>query len=278
MCVPGSRGAGGELVGMLLNLGGAHGPFFTRSLVLFTDSSGTTGVGEVPGGEGIRRTLDDACDLVAGRPIRRSDAILDAVRAAFGHLDARGRGPLTHDPGVAVHALTAIEAALLHLMGRLLDVPVAALLGDGVQRRTVPVLGNLFSIGDRRKTGLPYEAPPDGADGWLRLRREETLTPDAIVRQAEAARERYGFADFKLKGAVFRGDEDADAVRSLAERLPGVRINLDPNGAWSVRPPRQCTGGRPRLRRRSVRRRARLLRARDDGGAPPRHRHKHDRR
>ena len=35
---------------MLMNLSGAHGPYFTRNLVILTDSSGATGVGEVPGG------------------------------------------------------------------------------------------------------------------------------------------------------------------------------------------------------------------------------------
>jgi glucarate dehydratase len=219
---------------MLLNLGGAHGPFFTRNVLLLTDSSGATGVGEVPGGEGIRRTLEDARGLIVGRPIGRSDEILNSVRAAFGHLDAGGRGPLTHDTRITVHALTAIESALLDLMGRFLGVPVAALLGDGVQRRTIPMLGYLFYIGDRNKTDLPYEAPPKDADGWFRVRREEALTPEAIVRQAEAARERYGFADFKLKGGVLRGEEEAEAVRALAARFPDARINLDPNGAWSL--------------------------------------------
>jgi glucarate dehydratase len=38
---------------MLLNLSGAHGPFFTRKLVILGDSAGRTGVGEVPGGEKI---------------------------------------------------------------------------------------------------------------------------------------------------------------------------------------------------------------------------------
>ena len=39
---------------MLLNLSGAHAPFFTRNLVVLTDADGRTGVGEVPGGEKIR--------------------------------------------------------------------------------------------------------------------------------------------------------------------------------------------------------------------------------
>lgn len=42
--------------GMLLNLSGAHGPFFTRNIVILKDNAGHTGVGEVPGGERIRQT------------------------------------------------------------------------------------------------------------------------------------------------------------------------------------------------------------------------------
>ena len=34
---------------MLLNLSGAHGPCFTRNIVILTHSSGHVGVGEVPG-------------------------------------------------------------------------------------------------------------------------------------------------------------------------------------------------------------------------------------
>src|SRR5436309_8266030 len=54
---------------MLLNLSGAHGPFFTRNIVILKDSAGHTGVGEVPGGEKIRQTIDDARTLLVGRPI-----------------------------------------------------------------------------------------------------------------------------------------------------------------------------------------------------------------
>lgn len=45
---------------MLLNLSGAHGPFFTRNIVILQDSAGHTGLGEVPGGEKIRQTLEEA--------------------------------------------------------------------------------------------------------------------------------------------------------------------------------------------------------------------------
>ena len=175
---------------MLLNLSGAHGPFFTRNLVILTDSDGNTGVGEVPGGEPIRRTLEDARTIVTGRSIGDYHAMLADMRRAFADRDAGGRGAQTFDLRIAVHAVTAVESALLDLLGQHLGVPVAALLGDGQQRDRVQALGYLFFVGDRTKTDLAYQSAADeaaDADEWLRIRHEEALTPEAVVRLAEAA-------------------------------------------------------------------------------------------
>lgn len=219
---------------MLLNLSGAHGPFFTRNVVILRDQTGRQGVGEVPGGESIRQTLEDAKPLVVGKPIGDYNAVLARVREQFAGRDAGGRGLQTFDLRVTIHAVTAIEAALLDLLGQYLGVPVAALLGEGQQRQTVEALGYLFYVGDRRKTDLPYRSGEAEQDGWLRLRDEEALTAEAIVRLAEAAYDRYGFNDFKLKGGVLAGAEEMAAVELLAGRFPQARITLDPNGAWSL--------------------------------------------
>ena len=219
---------------MLLNLSGAHGPFFTRNLVVITDSAGRTGVGEVPGGESIRQTLDDARAIVVGRSIGDVQTVLNEVRRRFAYRDVGGRGEQTFDLRTTVHAVTALESALLDLLGQHLEVPVAALLGNGIQRREVPVLGYLFYIGDRRRTDLSYVADSDASDDWSRLRHEPALTPESVVRLAEAAHARYGFADFKLKGGVFSGQAEVEAVTALAERFPEARVTLDPNGAWSL--------------------------------------------
>ncbi|HZW21456.1 glucarate dehydratase [Noviherbaspirillum sp.] len=220
---------------MLLNLSGAHGPYFTRNIVLLTDSSGKTGVGEVPGGEKIRQTLEDARPLVVGQPIGGYHNILNAVRKAFNDRDAGGRGLQTFDLRVTIHAVTALEAALLDLLGQFLDVPVAALLGNGQQREQVEMLGYLFYVGDRKATDLPYPSEPDADNDWFRLRHEKAMTPEAVVRLAEAAYERYGFNDFKLKGGVLRGEEEIAAVTALAERFPKARVTLDPNGGWLLK-------------------------------------------
>ncbi|HWI14855.1 MAG TPA: enolase C-terminal domain-like protein, partial [Burkholderiales bacterium] len=219
---------------MLLNLSGAHGPFFTRNILILEDSSGRIGVGEVPGGEKIRKTLEDAKPLVIGQSIASYRNVVKAVRDRFADRDAGGRGLQTFDLRVTIHAMTAIEAALLDLFGQFVGLPVAALLGEGQQRTSVEVLGYLFYIGDRARTDLPYRSEREAADDWFRLRNEPALTPETVVRLAQAAQKRYGFQHFKLKGGVLRGEEEIDAIRALKHAFPAARVSIDPNGAWRL--------------------------------------------
>jgi glucarate dehydratase len=220
---------------MLLNLSGAHGPFFTRNLLVLTDSAGRTGVGEVPGGEKIRQTLEDARAVVVGQPIGAHHRLVQQVGKAFADRDSGGRGLQTFDLRTTIHAVTAVESALLDLLGQHLGVPVAALLGEGQQRDAVEMLGYLFFIGDKARTDLPYAGDPGADNDWFRLRHEKAMTPEAVVRLAEAAHERYGFNDFKLKGGALRADEEIEAVKALHERFPQARVTLDPNGGWLLK-------------------------------------------
>jgi glucarate dehydratase len=172
---------------------------------------------------------------VESRSVWDLHAILGKMRSRFADRDSGGRGVQTFDLRTAIHAITAVESALLDLQGQHMGLPVAALLGEGQQRDAVQVLGYLFFVGDRRKTGLPYAGEPDAADDWKRLRHETAMTPEAVVRLAEAAQARYGFQDFKLKGGVLRGEEEVEAVRALHERFPTARVTLDPNGGWLLK-------------------------------------------
>jgi glucarate dehydratase len=228
---------------MLLNLSGAHSPFFTRNVVIIRDSAGNQGVGEVPGGEMIRRTIEDAGELIIGRSIGAYQSLLREVRNQFTSRDANGRGLQTFDLRVTVHAVTAIECGLLDLLGQHLGQPVAELLGEGLQRRSVEMLGYLFFVGDRTRTPLDYSDGNGGVDEWMRIRHDQAVTADGIVRLAEAAHARYGFNDFKLKGGVLPGQAEIEAVTALSERFPQARITLDPNGAWSLEDAvRLCSG------------------------------------
>lgn len=219
---------------MLLNLSGAHAPFFTRNLAIVTDSDGRTGVGEVPGGEAIRATISHASEVLVGQPVVRYRSLLRAVADRYADRDAGGRGQQTFDLRTTVHAVTALESSLLDLAGQEQGVPVAELLGDGQQRDRVPMLGYLFYVGDPDRCDLPYLREGSG-DTWERRRREAALTPGDVVELAEAAQARYGFSDFKLKGGVLAGEEEVEAVTALARRFPEARITLDPNGGWLLR-------------------------------------------
>ncbi|KTS26989.1 glucarate dehydratase [Pantoea stewartii] len=219
---------------MLLNLSGAHSPFFTRNIVILEDNAGNTGLGEIPGGEKIRQTLEEAAAQVVDKTVGEYKNILNLVRTTFADRDAGGRGNQTFDLRTTIHVVTGIEAALLDLLGQHLGVNVASLLGDGQQRDSVEMLGYLFYVGDRRKTTLPYQNQDSETCDWYRLRHEEALTPGAVVRLAEAAYEKYGFNDFKLKGGVLNGHDEAEAIAALAKRFPQARITIDPNGAWSL--------------------------------------------
>ncbi len=220
---------------MELNLSGAHAPYFTRNILVLEDTQGNIGVGEVPGGEKIAATLRDCAAIVTGASIADYRSVLQRVQATFADRDASGRGLQTFDLRTTIHVVTAVESAMLDLLGQYLNLPVAALLGsEGQQRDSVKMLGYLFYIGDRKKTDLDYLSDEKSDIAWYRLRHEEALTPEAVVALAEATRERYGFKDFKLKGGVLEGAEEVKAVTALKRRFPDARITLDPNGAWSL--------------------------------------------
>ncbi len=234
---------------MLFNLCGAHAPYFTRNLVILKDNAGRTGVGEVPGGEGIRQALERTRGLVVGQSIGLYNGILNAVRRNLAGGKAAHRTSV-HQVTSAAEAqvlkqpheinlrmdnvVTAVEAALLDLLGQHLGVPVCELLGAGRQRDTVRMLSYLFYIGDRRQTNLPYLEDGKAKAEWYRLRHEAAMTPAEIVRLAEASADRYGFADFKLKGGVMAGEAEIEAVAAIKRRFPEARVTLDPNGAWSL--------------------------------------------
>ena len=225
---------------MLLSLSGCHAPLFARNIVLITDSAGHTGIGETHGGDKITAALESYKELVIGRPIgqwRRIVYELGHGRAVDPYQDGEGlqRLDLKKMLSFVVHAEGAVEAALLDLLGQYMDLPVCALLGNGQQRDAVRILGYLFYVEDNRKSPDAYLMEDDSPVAWHRVRRHPALTPEAIVAQAQAAKEYFGFKDFKLKGGVLEGEKEMEAVRALKKAFPDARINIDPNGAWSLK-------------------------------------------
>ena len=220
---------------MELNLSGAHAPYFTRNVVILRDSDGRVGCGEVPGGTKITNALIESIPFVTGSRVPDYRNTLLRVKKM---LDSKGekdeRGLQTFDLRTGVHVLTAIEAPCLDLLGQFLGMPVCDLLGEGRQRNEVRYLGYLFFTGDRKKTDLPYMDESDSDCDWYRIRNEEIMTPEKVVEAAEAVQKKYGFKDFKLKGGVMPGNKEIECIRALKKRFPDARIDLDPNGCWSL--------------------------------------------
>ena len=220
---------------MLLNLSGAHGPMFTRNVTIMWTDEGKTGVSEVPGGPKIENIIKGSKNLIIGTQIGDYKRVLQEIEEKYAGVDKGGRGNQTYDERTLVHAVTAVETCFLDLLGKHFHLPVAALLGDGQQREKVGVLGYLFYVGDAKKTDLPYLQNDDNSDAWGRTRRLPHMTPESIVEEAKAAYERYGFKTFKLKGGVFDGEEEVKAIKALHKAFPDARLDLDPNGAWSLK-------------------------------------------
>ena len=218
----------------LLNLSGGHGPVFIRNVVILKDNAGNTGIGETPGGEAIRKTLEDSKELVLGRRLGDMNSVLNEISIKFSRLDEHGRGNQTFDQRIMIHVLTGLESAFLDLTGQILGVPVAALLGGGIQRKKVEVLGYLFFVGDYKKTSLEYLQAPSRGTSWEQIRRKEALDASSIVQQAKATKELFGFSTFKLKGGVLDGQLECDCICALAEEFPEAGLTIDPNGAWSL--------------------------------------------
>lgn len=223
---------------MLLTLSGAHSPFFTRNIVVMKDSSGQLGIGEIHGGEHITRQLERYKPFLIGKPIGEWKNLVCAIKSG-NYISAEDNGLGLQELDLknlrfVVHPEAAVESALLDLVGKFLGVPVASLLGDGMQRDSVPFLGYLFFVGDAAKTGLPYISEDTSSDPWYRMRRKPAMTAEAIIDQVHAVKERYGFRDFKLKGGVFQGEKEMEAVFGLKKEFPDAHINIDPNGAWSL--------------------------------------------
>ncbi len=162
---------------MEMTLSGAHGPLFTRNLVVLKDSQGHQGVGEIHGGDYTCQCLKECIPLVVGQEIGRYRSVLGAIH--------RGGKPAEGDDGEGIQTLDisklkfvvraewAVECALLDLLGQHLGVPVCELLAEGRQRERVEVLGYLFYVSDKEKTDLGYIDESDSPDAWFRMRRRK---------------------------------------------------------------------------------------------------------
>lgn len=203
----------------LLNASGCHGPYFLRNIVELSTDAGIVGLGEVPGGEGTLRALEQAKSVVLGK-------------SAFAY---RGMGRVLNAIGGSCY--TAVEMACLDACGKATNRRVCELLGGPV-RDPVEFAAYLFyryapdhpivladpHLVDARGKG------DKALDGWGEVR-----SPESMAALADGFKKRWGFRVFKLKGGVLDPALERESLAAMADKLgTGSLLRIDPNGRWKV--------------------------------------------
>jgi len=164
-------------------------------LVQIHTDEGLVGVGEAPGPTlpTIRTMIDaELTQFLIGQDPLRVEWLVHRMEEFTRNWSRMG-----------AYAISGIEIALLDLKGKVLDVPVAELLG-GFCRDRVPVVGYLFID-----------------------------SPEANAQKAGALVD-VGYTELKLKvGRDF--EQDHDTIAAIRDRVgPDVKIRIDANMIWSV--------------------------------------------
>lgn len=207
----------------LLNTVGVHEPFALRAILQVHTDAGVVGLGETYGDAGHLARLRLAADAVTGAdPFNVNDLRTRISRALAADSTEGGHGMsgMVTGSSTADRVLSPFDVAALDIQGKLLGVPVSALLGGAV-RESVPFSGYLFY----KWAGHPGS----DEDSW-----GAALDPEGIVEQARRMVTSYGFTALKLKGGVFEPDAEAAAVEALRAEFPDLPLRIDPNGAWTV--------------------------------------------
>jgi glucarate dehydratase len=189
----------------LLNSKGVHQPYALRAVVELVTDEGLVGLGETYGDDAELERLRAVAPRLVGLDPFDLNGLTAAVRTVHPGLAARA----------AAIVVAGFEVACVDLQGKALGLPACTVLGGRV-RDTVPYAGYLF-----------YKWA--GEDPW-----GEALDPAGIVAQARRMVDTWGFTSLKLKGGVFRPEEEIEAVLALREAFPDHPLRLDPNTAWTV--------------------------------------------
>lgn len=182
---------------------GVSYPARIRVIVRLTTDDGLTGVGET--GPSAVHTVHR--DDLAPRFLR------DVAPVVLGR-DPFHSADLQRDLGYVPDSV-AVEMACLDIVGKATGRRVAELLTGVEPAERVPVAAySFFRMADAAGQGA--------------------VTPDNLVEATAAQAAAGGFDTVKLKLGVYPPDVEVALTRQLREALPGHRIRVDPNGAWSI--------------------------------------------
>ena len=188
----------------LRHAAGAHWGRFIRTVVEVVGDDGLSGWGELGGGgESAEAAVRGMLPYLKGHDPLQLEQLRWKIMNPTASL---------YNNRLQIHA--AIEMACLDLAGKRLGIRACDLLGGAIRDR-IEFASYLF-----------YRYDQDGRGG-------ETM-PEEIAAHALDLKRRHGFSVHKLKGGHFAPDHDIATMEALAAALPGDRLRLDPNAAWSV--------------------------------------------
>lgn len=207
----------------LLNAVGVHEPFALRSIIEVITDHGEYGLGESYGDSTHIARLEAAAELTKGLSVYDTNAIL---RACASSLDSDqstggdGMAGMVTTASVVDKVYSPFEVACLDIQGKILKLPVSALLGGQV-RDNVQYSAYLF---------YKWGGHPGHDDDEY----GEALDPEGIVEQAKKIIDEFGFKAIKLKAGVFPPQQEVNAIKALHKAFPDIPLRIDPNAAWSV--------------------------------------------
>lgn len=211
----------------LLNAEGVHQPYALRSIIELRTDAGITGLSETYGDAPILDRLHHVAGALEGLDVFDLNGLTERVAAAQGLAATPSTPTELIGPATAAKAaatlIAAFEVACFDVQGKVIGLPVAALLGGQV-RDAVPYSAYLFYRWAEHPDDTSYPA-----DDW-----GPALTPEGIVDQAHRLVERYGFQSLKLKGGVFEPEEELAALTALRTAFPDHPLRLDPNANWTI--------------------------------------------
>lgn len=188
----------------LLNASGVHEPYSLRAIIEVELESGIVGLGEtygdMPGPGQLQHTASQlqgssVYDLRAlGLRVSKNISTLKGVADDHAHDSVFELATGTANGDAIAKTYAAFECAFYDAQARIAGLPLADYLGQRV-RDKVPYAAYLFF------KYAHHINPPYSPDAW-----GEALDAKAIVAQAKAMIEQYGFGSIKLKA----GTQDAN--------------------------------------------------------------------
>lgn len=217
----------------LLNAAGLHAPYALRIIIDIKTDENINGIGEIAGGSAVLESLEQARDFLIGMNPFERNKIRIAIERGFSNVkDTLNTG---YSPkNVANRMYSAINIALLDIVGKAVERPVCDILGGRVRDRNefsaylfykYEGAGGVFGL----KGHDPY------AVGWHKFKENEFLSPEQVVEEAKYMCREYGFKSLKLKGGVFDPEYECDTIIALHKAFgKDTPLRIDPNACWKL--------------------------------------------